>query len=223
MHRRCRCRELLRKCDIPSILTLPVLISIGSALWSNNLLDADKTLQTFFDSCFAGGPDLCPFYDSSPQAISRKLDDLTRTITLRPIPVVTNISYGLVDYARLRGAIGLSLYSPYVDFPRLARGLADLSQGDGTGIYQMLETEPLFDCHCGDTAPLSTIQDARAAISCTDGQEVRDTVDELEVFVRDLLRTSQWGEFWAILRIECTYVRLRMCPRATSLTLVVVS
>ncbi|KAF4574326.1 hypothetical protein EYR40_005954 [Pleurotus pulmonarius] len=159
-----------------------------ATLWSNNLLDADKTLQTFFDSCFAGGPDLCPFYDSSPQAISRKLDDLTRTITLRPVPVVTNISYGLVDYARLRGAIGLSLYSPYVDFPRLARGLADLLQGDGTVIYQMLETEP----------------DARAAISCTDGQEVRDTVDELEVFVRDLLRTSQWGELWAILRIECT-------------------
>ncbi|KAF7433706.1 hypothetical protein PC9H_005669 [Pleurotus ostreatus] len=174
-----------------------------ATLWSNNLLDTDKTLQTFFDGCFEGGPDLCPFYESSPQAISRKLDDLTRRIFLRPVPVQTNISYGLVDYERLRITIFSSLYSPYADFPRLAQGLADLMHGNGTVLYQILE-QPVFDCACGTPAPLTSIADGGTAIRCTDGAEVRDTVDELEPFVQGLLRDSQWGEVWASLRIGCS-------------------
>ncbi|KAJ8697532.1 hypothetical protein PTI98_004325 [Pleurotus ostreatus] len=39
---------------------------------------------------------------------------------------------------------------------------------------------------------------------CTDGAEVRDTVDELEPFVQGLLRDSQWGEVWARIRIGCS-------------------
>ncbi|KAF4596829.1 hypothetical protein EYR40_007482 [Pleurotus pulmonarius] len=174
-----------------------------ATLWSNNLLDSDKAMQTFFDGCFEGGPDLCPFYEPSPKAIERKLDELTRSIFLRPVPVMTNISYGLVDYARLRATIAQSFYSPYSDFPRLARGLADLVHGNGTALYQMLEM-PVFDCSCGTPVPLQPITDARIVISCTDGQEIRDTVDDLEIYVRELLRQSQWGEVWATLRIACT-------------------
>ncbi|KAL4259938.1 Serine protease/Carboxylesterase S33 [Pleurotus pulmonarius] len=171
--------------------------------WSNSLLDTDKTLQAFFDGCVEGGPDLCPFYESSPEAISRKLDDLTRTIFLRPVPVKTDISYGLVDYERLRITIFRSLYSPYADFPILAQGLADLMNGNGTVLYQMLE-QPAFDCACGSPAPLTSIADGGTAIMCTDGVEVRDTVEELEPFVQGLLRESQWGEVWAGIRIGCT-------------------
>lgn len=182
----------------------------GSARWSDNL-DTDKTLQSFFDSCFEGGPGLCPFYESSPQAIARKLDELTRTIALRPVPVITNTSYGLVDYARLRYTIFNSLYAPYVEFPRLAQGLADLVRGNGTVLYQMFET-PLFDCNCGDgtgpPVPQPTVTDATIVIRCTDGQEVRDTVDDAEVYVRHLLRQTQWGELLAIARVACAYVTL---------------
>ncbi|KDQ28679.1 hypothetical protein PLEOSDRAFT_1111900 [Pleurotus ostreatus PC15] len=172
-----------------------------AARWSDTL-DTDKTLQTFFDSCFEGGPDLCPFYESSAQAIARKLDELTRTLALRPVPVITNISYGLVDYARLRVTIFNSLYAPYGEFPRLAQGLADLVRGNGTALYQMLDT-PLFDCNCGTPVPLPAITDAIFAIRCTDGQEVRDTVDESEDYVRHLLRLSQWGELLATARVSC--------------------
>ncbi|KAF7433707.1 hypothetical protein PC9H_005670 [Pleurotus ostreatus] len=171
--------------------------------WSTSLLDTDKTLQAFFDSCFEGGPDLCPFYESSPEAISRKLDDLTRTIFLRPVPVQTSISYGLVDYERLRITIFQSLYTPYATFPVLAQGLADLINGNGTVLYQILE-QPVFDCACGSPAPLTSISDGGTAIMCTDGAEVRDTVDELEPFVQGLLRDSQWGEVWARIRIGCS-------------------
>lgn len=118
---------------------------------------------------------------------------------------MTNISYGLVDYARLRGTVAQSFYSPYSDLPQLAQGLADLVRGNGTVLYQMLEM-PVFDCSCGTPVPLQPITDARIVISCTDGQEIHDTVDDLEVYVRDLLRQSQWGEVWATLRIACTYV-----------------
>lgn len=169
------------------------------------MLDTDKTLQAFFDGCFQGGPDLCPFYESSPEAISRKLDDLTRTIFLHPVPVQTSISYGLVDYETLRITIFQSLYSPYTDFPLLAQGLADLINGNGTVLYQILE-QPLFDCACGTPAPLTSIPDGGRAIMCTDGAEVHDTVDELERFVQSLLIDSQWGEVWASIRIGCSCV-----------------
>ncbi|KAF4600417.1 hypothetical protein EYR38_005044 [Pleurotus pulmonarius] len=172
-----------------------------ATLWSKNLLDADKTLQIFFDDCFEAGPDACPFYEPSPQAISRKLDDLTRAIFLRPVPVVTDISYGLVDYARLRMSIFQSLWSPYAFFPQLAQGLADLINGDGTTLYQIME-QPLFDCSCGTPTPPTIIADGGIAISCTDGEEVRDTVDELESYLRGLLRDSQWGEGMAKARKE---------------------
>ncbi|KAF4574323.1 hypothetical protein EYR40_005957 [Pleurotus pulmonarius] len=173
--------------------------------WSDDL-DTDKTLQSFFDSCFEGGPELCPFYESSPQAMARKLDELTRTIALRPVPVISNTSYGLVDYARLRSTIFNSLYAPYAEFPRLAQGLADLVRGNGTVLYQMFET-PLFDCNCGGSTgppvPQPIVTDATFVIRCTDGQEVRDTVDESEVYVRQLLSQTQWGELLAIARVAC--------------------
>ncbi|KAF7433702.1 hypothetical protein PC9H_005665 [Pleurotus ostreatus] len=172
-----------------------------ATLWSKNLLDADKTLQIFFDDCFKGGPDLCPFYEPSPQAISRKLDDLTRATFLRPVPVLTGISYGLVDYARLQMSIFQSLWSPYALFPQLAQGLADLINGNGTTLYQIME-QPLFDCSCGTPTPPTIIADGGIAISCTDGQEVRDTVDELELYLQGLLRDSQWGEGMAKARKE---------------------
>lgn len=173
-----------------------------ATLYSNNLLDTDKSLQSFFDSCFEGGPHLCPFYESSPQAIARKLDELTQSIFLRPVPVVTGLSYGLVDYSRLRNTVFLSLYSPYTDFPRLAQGLADLARGNGTTLYQFLET-PVFDCACGTQVPLQPVLEGRNVIGCTDGKEVRDTFEESEAYLRDLLRQSQWAELWATLRIGC--------------------
>ncbi|KAJ7266519.1 hypothetical protein C8J57DRAFT_1229095 [Mycena rebaudengoi] len=64
-----------------------------------------------------------------------------------PIPVRTNISYGLVDYVFVRRAIFSSLYSPYTRFAPLARALADLGEGDATAMFKMLE-KPLFECGC---------------------------------------------------------------------------
>ncbi|KAG9219624.1 hypothetical protein CCMSSC00406_0006054 [Pleurotus cornucopiae] len=174
-----------------------------ATLWSNNLLDTDKTLQTFFDGCFEAGPIACPFYEPSPQAISRKLDDLTHHIFLNPVPVQTNISYGLVDYTLLRLTIFQSLYTPYAAFPLLGRALADLADGDGTLLYQFFE-QPPFDCSCEAPAPLQPIRDGQTTILCTDGEEVRDTVKELRPFVDNLVGLSQWGEVWATIRIGCT-------------------
>ncbi|KAK7022930.1 hypothetical protein VNI00_016820 [Paramarasmius palmivorus] len=40
-----------------------------TAQWREMLLDADKALQWFFKDCHAAGPELCAFYDESPEAI----------------------------------------------------------------------------------------------------------------------------------------------------------
>ncbi|KAF8646017.1 hypothetical protein AX16_007442 [Volvariella volvacea WC 439] len=102
-----------------------------AALWSNNLIDADKVQQSFFDGCYEAGPIDCPFWAHSPEAIASNLTALYNRLRVDPVPVITPRSYGLVDYSNLRAAVFRSLYSPYVYFKSLAKALADLANGDG--------------------------------------------------------------------------------------------
>ncbi|KAJ8516392.1 hypothetical protein ONZ45_g6288 [Pleurotus djamor] len=170
--------------------------------WSKSLRDTDKTLQAFFDQCAASSPEGCPFYESSAEKIKQKLDALTEFIYHHPVPVVTETSYGLVDYERLRRTIFLSLYSPYTEFPRLARGLADLARGNGTTLYRMSE-EPVPKCDCHQRYETQPVLDGQFSILCTDGEEVRDTAEEFKSYVDELLTSSQWGDLWATIRTGC--------------------
>ncbi|EEB97406.1 hypothetical protein MPER_03282, partial [Moniliophthora perniciosa FA553] len=139
----------------------------------NEIVDSDKTLQAFFDSCFAAGPDVCAFHSSSPAAIEERLDALYAMIKDSPVGVYSSSSpyYGLVDYPTLKRAVTVALYNPYTSFAPLAQGLADLENGNGTIIYslQIISSEPSA---CG-TEYLNDWE-ANHAVTCGDGKEVTD-------------------------------------------------
>jgi hypothetical protein len=174
---------------------------LWSALWSNNLLDTDKAMQSFFDGCAAAGPDDCPFYAPTTEEISQNLTTLYNNIRAKPVPVRTKDSYGLVDYARLRSTIFTSLYSPFATFLPLASGLADLAAGDGKLIFQLLETSP-FQCSCNDQSP-EIAGEAQAAILCNDGADIPEALEDFYEYVVDLTKKSTWGEIWASTRAQC--------------------
>lgn len=163
-------------------------------LWSENLFDSDKVLQTFFDSCFNAGPSGCSFYASSPEAISRNLEKLYDITKSRPFPVFRNTSssYGLVDYNFLRITVFVSLYFPYSSFPPLAHALAELSKGNA---------EPLWEIGPNQGTPVA---DAMIAIGCNDGDRIPGTLEDAEVYFEELLKTSEWADVWARLRISCS-------------------
>lgn len=184
------------------------LIQIRLALWSNNLQDIDKTMQTFFDGCAAAGPDDCAFYAPTPEDISRNLTNLYNAIRAKPVPVRTETSYGLVDYGRLRGTVFQSLYAPFGAFSVLARGLADLAAGDGRLLFQLsvaLLQEETFQCSCDegrDDVPELDVS-GRAALACNDGVDIPDSLEDYQKYFSQLYNSSSWAEIWGVLRGEC--------------------
>jgi hypothetical protein len=161
-------------------------------------------MQTFFDQCAAVGPARCPFYAPTAEDIARNLTALYDAVRVRPVPVRTPTSYGLVDYARLRHTIFSSLYKPFATFLPLASGLADLAAGDGTRLFQLLETPP-FECSC-ENSPSSTtnmVKDAQIAIACNDGDSVPPSLEEFQKYFDENLQTSGWSEIWALIRAGC--------------------
>jgi hypothetical protein len=161
-----------------------------------NLLDTDKVLQIFFDSCFIAGPSGCSFYASSPEAISKNLDKLYDMTKTTPFPVLNNTSsYGVVDYNFLRTTIFISLYSPYSSFPPLADALAELSKGNA---------RPLWDY--GSAMQVNEVSDPLIAIGCNDASLIPGTLEDAEQFYNKLVKTSEWADVWIRERISCSYV-----------------
>ncbi|KAK0460830.1 TAP-like protein-domain-containing protein [Armillaria novae-zelandiae] len=176
-----------------------------ATLWSNNLLDSNKTLQTFFDGCFQAGPDGCPFYASSPDTIKQNLDNLYNNIRVRPLPVRLSTGYGVVDYARLRYAVFSSLYIPQSIYLTLAQGLSDLAQGNGEVIFNMTN-HPQFECSCDDPSALltSSVRDSMISIICNDGLPVPRDVESAEEYYANLSAQFEWASIWTGVRIGCS-------------------
>ncbi|KAF9457254.1 TAP-like protein-domain-containing protein [Collybia nuda] len=174
-----------------------------ATLWTNNLLDTDKTMQSFFEGCVAAGPDDCPFYAPTAEDISRNLTNLYDAVRRKPVPVRTKLSYGLVDYNRLRTTIFTTLYKPFATFATLARGLADLAAGDGRILFELTETPP-FQCACDDGLPdVGVTGEAQAAILCNDGADISDSLEDFQKYFKHLTHKSSWGELWSTIRANC--------------------
>ena len=166
------------------------------ALFNENLLDTDKALQAFFDSCFMAGPSGCSFYASSPEAISENLNRLYDTTKTNPFAVLSNTSsYGVVDYNFLRTTIFISLYSPYSSFPPLADALAELSKGNA---------EPLWDYGSTTQVLLNEVSDPLIAIACNDASLIPGTLEDAEQYYNKLAKTSEWADVWVRERISCS-------------------
>ncbi|KAK7047751.1 hypothetical protein VNI00_006079 [Paramarasmius palmivorus] len=175
-----------------------------STRWTENLLDTDDTLNWFFKDCFNAGPELCSFYESSPEAIGERLNRLYNSIIQTPVAVHTEQFYGIVDYARLRQTILPNLYSPFAAWKTLANGLADLEAGNGTVLYQMLEVPP-FECTCDPLEhAFDSVPDAQTAILCNDGDIVPSSLEDAEQHYQDVLKVSEWGSIWAGFRMACS-------------------
>ncbi|KAF7336666.1 AB hydrolase-1 domain-containing protein [Mycena venus] len=166
--------------------------------------DTNKDLQTFVDGCAAAGPDACAFHASSSAEVAAKLDALSAAIKAQPVPVITPVSYGIVDYTFLRNFIFQALYSPYDTFVGLAQSLADLARGNATTMYAATEVPP-FECQCNSTTPFHENEyEAAIAVACGDALPENDTVAQLQAFYASEATVSSFADMWGNWRIVCS-------------------
>ncbi|KAF5365068.1 hypothetical protein D9758_011014 [Tetrapyrgos nigripes] len=107
---------------------------------ADNIMDADKTMQAFYDGCHAAGPEACAFYASSPAEIQANVEALYVSIRAQPVPIFDgDDSFGILTYDNLRAVVLEALKNPQpVLFPIMAAGFAQLSAGNATGLSQIL-------------------------------------------------------------------------------------
>ncbi|KAF9562407.1 hypothetical protein CPC08DRAFT_663222 [Agrocybe pediades] len=172
-------------------------------IWGNDLVDADKVMDSFFTGCHEAGPEECDFWAPSADDIRKNLTSIYDTLRSRPIPVNTGKGYGLVDYALVRGLVFRSLYSPFASFRPLATALAALAAGDASLTFDAAFVPPT-KCSCDPSDGLFTnVVDAQNAVLCNDGPDVPGDLASTEEYFDLISQTSQWGEIWASIRLGC--------------------
>ncbi|KAF5311061.1 hypothetical protein D9619_008145 [Psilocybe cf. subviscida] len=179
------------------------LIIDGVSLWSNNLLDTDKAMDSFYTGCAAAGPEGCAFWAPTASDIEANLTKIIHAVRSNPVPMRTKAGYGLLDYAMLRSALFTGLYSPYTSFPILAEGFAELAAGNGTKIFDRMNPEA-FKCQCDTKLPdVESVPDAQSAVLCNDGDDVPDDLASAEKYFKMMMEASSWSELWTSIRLGC--------------------
>ena len=165
----------------------------------------------FLQACVDAGPQECALHEPTASAVHARIHRLFGRLKTNPMPVrITDASpsintpYGLITYKSVKTALFLFLYSPYttatLGAPRLASALRDVENGDGVALWGLLNSfEEKFSCDCpiipGEPTPFSvSTPDAQQAIMCTDGDDVFDTVEDLESHFELLAADSEFAD-----------------------------
>jgi hypothetical protein len=168
-----------------------------TALWSHNLLDIDKTMESFYTGCADAGPDRCAFWAPSPDNIRQNLTNLYASISVQPVPVKTGNSYDYIDYKMLHTLVFNSLYSPFALYRDLAQGLAELAAGNGTTVFKLITPEDSTKGLEQNTA------EAFVAIRCHDGAKVLADLKSAQKHFEMMSDASEFGNTWAKIRVGC--------------------
>ncbi|KAL0056779.1 hypothetical protein AAF712_016608 [Marasmius tenuissimus] len=177
--------------------------------WINLAEDTDKAQRWFFEKCKEAGPQSCDFYEDSIEAMESKLQGIYARLDSEPVPVRTNVSYGVIDYGIFRPVLLEVLYAPFTYWRRFATGLQALTKGDGEALWKVFETEnPMFECDCDKPekhAFEANSGETQVAYICNDGDAVPPGVDAARAFYKEAVELySSWGTFRSSHRIACS-------------------
>ncbi|KAL0057895.1 hypothetical protein AAF712_015444 [Marasmius tenuissimus] len=176
--------------------------------WINLSEDSEKAQQRFFEKCKDAGPQSCDFYEDSIEAMESKLQGIYARLDSEPVPVRTNVSYGVIDYGFFRPVLLEALYAPFAYWRRFATGLQALVKGDGEVLWKIFEFEnQLFECDCDEPGKhaFEANPEAQVAYVCNDGDAVPPGVDATRAFYKEAVELySSWGTFRSSHRMACS-------------------
>lgn len=189
-------------------------------LWTDNLDDTEKVVQTLYATCARAGPTLCPLAhpSSTPADIESRVADLLASLYHNPLPV-PGPTPEVISYSDVKLLIFSSLYGPIATFPTLARLLAALARRDGSALRPLLAPIHSYSCPRGnasrDISDMLQQQVAQWSIICADGAEQSFlTPASFDTYWRALdAKSPSTGAIWARIRMRCAGWRVRALHR----------
>ena len=172
--------------------------------WTQNLLQADKSVEGFFDLCAKAGP-RCALYgngSTTAQQIKARVDRLLKAIEENPIPV-TDPNFvqfpTTIVHSDIRTGIELAVYTPPVFFAILAKVMVDLEQGNGGLAAQIMGKGVAPLAACDKARPLNTARIPRWMVACNDNNKhYHHTKENLFKLFKDNEQLSKYiGLVWA--------------------------
>ncbi|CED83861.1 Peptidase S33 tripeptidyl aminopeptidase-like, C-terminal [Phaffia rhodozyma] len=153
-------------------------------LWGrSDYVDSEKTYQAFLQSCAEVGPDRCALADqnSTMESLELDVDKVLQEMVEHPMVIkdYRGIGKGVLHSAQVREWIFGFLYRPNT-WPQLARGLKELTQGNGLSIFDATEIKIELNAK----EPGSTAY-ANPSVECTDALPYPEDMSTEEII--DLL------------------------------------
>lgn len=183
--------------------------------WLRNLLDAEKVVDYFYESCFeAAGR--CPLWkdsDESGDDIKGRIDDMISDVNEQPVyflPDDGTSNVRVITGSDIRDTLILPLYLPLPSkFEQVAIVLAEALQGNYSLVEQNLGLPRLRDACAVDrnsTAPIRG--DVQLAVLCGDGhQSLGEDLNKFsywQQYVARLVKMSPTlGPFWSHIAPSC--------------------
>ncbi|GAB7344992.1 hypothetical protein MBLNU457_3416t1 [Dothideomycetes sp. NU457] len=203
-----------------------------AGLWYDNLVDTEKSVDTFYSNCARVGYPTCPLAGPKATAadVKKRVQDLVLHRHFNPLAVSGPGYSQIISYSDIRTLIFAALYSPMATYPFMSKLLAGVEKGDGSAFAQVLKLFYSFSCSNNeqtDSLPfptpiwnktLSTTDPfASAAIACGDGepqQYLNKTSFWSHVEATTALSPTL-GDIWPMIRMQCAGYPLRPVYRYT--------
>ncbi|KAJ6020459.1 hypothetical protein N7540_005963 [Penicillium herquei] len=190
--------------------------TIYSGYWTTNILDTDKIMTRFFESCQQTGPTRCSFSDDgSPKDLEATLDTILESLNRTPLAVPGSDTRGpdIITYSDVLRYIKKSVYEPLEYFPVLADVFASLFLGDGSILADIkhvdkISIHQIYDGHNSlKSGPPyeEIILEVLASIAYTDGED-RSALgkDHFLAYYEVLKEQSKWmADIWAAFTMSC--------------------
>jgi len=190
------------------------------SLWSDNLIDTEKDMDSFYFHCARAGYPACALANetgnTTPEGVRQRVANITTSLYHNPLPVISTTPE-VITYSDVKNLIFAALYSPIKSFPYVANLLAGVERGDGAAFADLLKSYHGFSCpgtvgsgfsiiplnNRSDNTPMS--YDATMAIACSDG-ESQSFLNKTAFmdFSKELAQISpSIGSMWSTVRMHC--------------------
>jgi pimeloyl-ACP methyl ester carboxylesterase len=181
----------------------------NNALGQGSLRDTEKTMNAFYTSCLAAGPEQCPLATNASSAddVEERVQKITKSLYHHPIALTTPSGPELFTYTDMKGTIFGALYTPALAFGPLAQILAAVERRGGDILKQfamVLHDQHVYSCR---TDPLDNLESGvpQEAILCGDGVDQsaldQDTFENYWTLLRGISPSA--GSFWSMLKMKC--------------------
>ncbi|XHG09727.1 hypothetical protein AWENTII_012769 [Aspergillus wentii] len=169
--------------------------------WKENLHDTDKSLNSFVQNCYQGGPKNCSFWGPSVRDITSRFDAILADLKENPKPVLSSAACDLpllATYSDLKQLALQALYIPVTYFPQLADVLSGLERGNATAYMNAVAGWSIPANPCNNGTAGSTV-DVNTLIRCVDGigSHKFTNLSQYRDYVETLTKQSRYfGEVW---------------------------